>query len=303
MKPIHYYHFSLFFLFSVILIGCGGQQESAQQEDAMADTVQTEEITLEQAWATDTVMRTPESVLYDNDRDVIYVANINTFTRDGKDNDGFIAKLSPEGEVVELQWATGLNDPKGMGVYESTLYVTDLDEIVAIDIETGEIKQKYPVEGATFLNDITIGTDGAVYATDTDNNNIHMLTDGTVSLWLNDTTMQRPNGLLMEDGQLLLASAGGGYLAPIDPESKTIGEHWLSEIPSADGIAKDEKGNYIVSRWAGEVHYIKPDGETQVLLNTEDQQINSADIDYDTKHKLLLVPTFNDNRVVAYTLN
>jgi sugar lactone lactonase YvrE len=120
---------------------------------------------------------------------------------------------------------------------------------------------------------------------------------------MSDSTLQRPNGLLMEDGQLLLASARGGFLAPINPETKQIGEHWINEIPSADGIAKDENGNYIVSRWAGEILYIQPDGKTQVLLDTEDQKINSADIDYSIEHKLLLVPTFNDNRIVAYKLN
>lgn len=302
MKSIHYI---LFFLCSILLLGCGGQQESAQQEETMTDTLQTEEITLEEAWATDTVMRTPESVLYDEARDVIYVANINGFNRGSseKDGDGFIAKLSPEGGVVELEWATGLNDPKGMGVHENTLYVNDIDEIVAINIETGEIQEKYPIEGASFLNDITVGNDGAVYATDSENNNIHMLTNGEVTLWLSDTTLQRPNGLLMEDDQLLLASANGGFLAPIDPDSKEMGEPWVTEIPSADGIAVDEKGNYIVSCWVGEIYYVDSDSTSQKLLDTKAQEINSADIDYAIEHQLLLVPTFNDNRVVAYKLN
>jgi sugar lactone lactonase YvrE len=300
MKSIHY---PLFFLLSILFFGCGGQQETAQQEETTADTVQTEAVTLEQVWATDTVMRTPESVLYDEARDVIYVANINTFTRDSKDGDGFIAKLSPEGEVVELEWVTGLNDPKGMGVHENTLFVADIDEIVAIDVETGEIQEKHAVEGASFLNDITVGSDGTVYATDSDNNNIHALANGEVTLWLSDTAMQRPNGLLMEDDQLLLASAGGGFFAPIDPESKTIGEPWVTEIPSADGIAKDENGNYIVSCWAGEIYYVQPDNTSQKLLDTKAQEINAADIDYAAEHQLLLVPTFNDNRIVAYTLN
>ena len=302
MKSIHY---SLFFVFSILLIACGGQQETAQQEETMADTLQTEEITLEQAWATDTVMRTPESVLYDEARDVIYVANINGFNRESrdKDGDGFIAKLSPEGEVVELEWVTGLNDPKGMGVHENTLFVADIDEIVAIDIETGEIQEKYAVEGASFLNDITVGDDGAVYTTDSDNDNIHMLAEGQVSTWMSDTALQRPNGLLMEGDQLLLASAEGGFFAPIDPDSKAIGEPWVTEIPSADGIAKDENGNYIVSCWVGEVYYVQADGTSQKILDTKAQEINSADIDYAIEHQLLLVPTFNDNRVVAYTLN
>ena len=300
MKRIY---FSLLFLPTLFLLSCGAQQENAQQDETAADSLQTQQITLEEVWATDTIMQTPESVLYDNERDIIYVANINGFNKDGKDGDGFISKLSPNGEIVTLEWVTGLNDPKGMGIYENTLYVNDLSEIVAINIETGEIQEKYPVKGAIFLNDITVGPDGAVYATDSDTDKIHILAEGQVSEWMSDSTLQRPNGLFMEDGQLLLASSKGGFLAPIDPESKKIGDHWINEIPSADGIAKDENGNYIVSRWAGEIHYVQPDGTTQVLLDTEEQKINSADIDYSVEHKLLLVPTFNDNRVVAYKLN
>ena len=298
MRNVHY---SLLFLFNILLFGCGGQQ-TAQQEETATEEPQATEISLEQVWATDTVMRTPESVLYDVERDVIYVANINAFNKESKDGDGFISKLSPAGEVMELEWATGLNDPKGMGVYENILYVNDLDEIVAINIETGDIEEKYVIEGASFLNDITVGEDGAVYATDSDTDKIHRLAEGEVSVWMNDTTLQRPNGLFMDGGQLLLASSRGGFFAPIDPDTKEIGEHWLNEISSADGIAKDEKGNYIVSRWVGEVHYVQPDGKTQVLLDTKDQEINSADIDYSIKHGLLLVPTFNDNRIVAYKI-
>ncbi len=300
MKTIHYF---LFFLANIILFGCGGQQTEQQEEETVVEEPQAAEISLEQVWATDTVMRTPESVLYDAERDVIYVANINAFNKDSKDGDGFISKLSPEGEVVALEWATGLNDPKGMGIYEYMLYVTDIDEIVAIDLETGEIEETYIVEGAAFLNDITVGDDGAVYATDSDTDKIHILAGGEVTVWMNDTTLQRPNGLFMEDGQLLLASSGGGFFAPIDPETQEIGDRWLTEIGSADGIAKDEKGNYIVSRWVGEVHYVTQDGKTQKLLDTKDQEINSADIDYAKKHGLLLVPTFNDHRVVAYRIN
>lgn len=279
-------------------------------ENTSADTTQAKQqpevtVSLEQAWSTDTVMRTPESVLYDQDRDIIYVANINGVNKEQKDSDGFIARLSPDGSVEELKWVEGLNDPKGMGLHDNTLYVADLDEIVEINAETGEIENKYPVEGASFLNDITVDNDGKVYVTDSDTDKIHVLQDGKVTTWMSDSSLQRPNGLLAtEDGELLLASAGGGFLAPVNTDDKTIEEHWVDNIPSADGIIKTKDGNYIVSTWQGEVHYVDPSAKSsQKILDTKAEEINAADIGYHEDEELLLIPTFNDNRVVAYKVN
>ncbi|MDF9800017.1 hypothetical protein OKW21_005280 [Catalinimonas alkaloidigena] len=293
-------------IFSVFLFACGsgGEQEASQETTSADTTAAMTSVTLEQVWATDTVMMTPESVIYDETNDVIYVANIGTVNAEGTDGDGFISKLSTGGEVVELQWVTGLNDPKGMGIRDGKLYVADLSEVAVIDLAGGEISETYPVEGAVFLNDITIDENGAVYISDSNTDKIHMLADGQVSTWMSDSTLQRPNGLYAEGNQILLASLNGGYLAPISKDNKEIGEYWLDNIPSADGIIKTNDGNYIVSTWSGEVHYVDPDNnETQKLLDTKAQEINSADIGYIPAQEMVLVPTFFDNRVVAYKIN
>ena len=39
-----------------------------------------------------------------------------------------------------------------------------------------------------------------------------------------------------------------------------------------------------------------------LLINTTDQMINAADIEYVPATKTLYVPTFSDNRVMAYEL-
>ena len=287
-----------------LLTACGSASENTEQatvEETPPEQTNTMDVSIEEVWATDTVMRAPESALYDADNDLIYVANIGAVNKDGQDGDGFISQLSPDGSVQELKWVTGLNDPKGMGLFENTLYVTDINEIAAIDITSGEITDTYPIEGATFLNDITVSSDGKVYATDSDSDNIHLLENGQVSTWMSDSSLRRPNGLLMEDDRLLLASADGGFLAPIDLTNKVVEDHWIDEIPSADGIVQAADGNYIVSTWQGEVHYVDPENNrSQKLLDTKAEEINAADIGYIEAQNLLLVPTFYDNRVVAY---
>jgi hypothetical protein len=47
---------------------------------------------------------------------------------------------------------------------------------------------------------------------------------------------------------------------------------------------------------------ININGEKSSLLNTKDQGKNTADIWFIQEENLLLVPTFFDNRVVAYRL-
>lgn len=293
----------LFFATGLFITACGGSGN--QTEETSAEAASSEEASLsvdiQEQWATDTVLRTPESVLYDEATDMIFVANIGTFNRDSKDGDGFISVLAPDGVVDELKWVEGLNDPKGMGVFDGKLFVADMDEVVEIDIANAEIINKYPIDGAIFLNDITINGQGQVYVSDSDDDKIHVIDGGQPMVWLEDSALQRPNGLLADDNQMLLASAGGGFLAPIDLDSKQVQDTWLEDIPSADGIIKTMNGDYIVSTWQGEVHYIAAEsGQTIKLLDTKAEEINAADIGYIPQQNLLLVPTFRDHRVVAY---
>ncbi len=297
--------FSYFaFIFSALLFACGGSSEQSTEDTMAADSTETMEmVSLEEVWSTDTVMVAPESVIYDEGSGSLYVANIGAVDAKGSDGDGFISKMDTDGKITELKWATGLNDPKGMGIYDNKLYVADIREVAVINLESGEIEETYPIEGAGFLNDITTGEDGAVYISDSDMDNIHMLKDGEMSIWMSDTTFQRPNGLYAEGDRILLASAGGGFFAPISKDGKQLGEHWVDNIPSADGIIKTSDGNYIVSTWQGEVHYVDAENqESQKLLDTKTEKINAADIGYVPEQDLVLVPTFYDNRVVAYKI-
>lgn len=295
-------------IFAITLYACGSNTgEEQTTSDDTASNASTESpstgVSFEEAWATDTIMQTPESVIYDEARNAIYVANIGAVNAEGADGDGFISKMATDGSVNEIKWVTGLNDPKGMGIYENMLYVTDIREVTAINIESGEIVETYPVEGAGFLNDITVSSSGQVYFSDSNTDKIHLLEDGQVSTFMNDSSLQRPNGLLAEEEQLLLASSRGAFFAPINIETKEVQAPWLTDIPSADGIIKTTDGNYVVSTWQGEIHLVNAGSQaSQKLSDTKAQEINSADIGYVPDENLILVPTFYDNRVVAYRL-
>src|SRR5688572_23132451 len=101
MKPI----IASFFLLVVIVTACQKSNQSSQ-ETIPTDSVQTQQqplVSLEKKWETDTVLTTCESVLYDKERDVLYVSNINGIP-DAKDGNGFISKVSLKGDIIEAQW-------------------------------------------------------------------------------------------------------------------------------------------------------------------------------------------------------
>lgn len=251
---------------------------------------------LEKLWATDSLLKVPESVLYDEGNKVLYVSNIDGQPA-GKDGKGSIGKISLNGKIIQAEWITGLNAPKGMGLYKNKLYITDLTEVVVIDIKKGSIIEKIAVPGAVFLNDISIDKNGIIYASDSETAKVHKIENGNVFLLVDK--LQRPNGLLAtKDGLLILDK--GSLL-------KMTSSGQLSKLadgmdPGTDGIERVRENEYIVSCWGGIVYYLNANGSKTVLSDTRNDKINSADIGYDAKRKIVYVPTFYRNTVVAYQL-
>jgi hypothetical protein len=67
-----------------------------------------------------------------------------------------------------------------------------------------------------------------------------------------------------------------------------------------DGIENVQGNEFIVSAWGGAIWYINEDGSKQLLLDTRAEKANTADIGFDPATKIVYVPTFWGNRVVAY---
>jgi len=256
---------------------------------------------LTQKWATTQDLKVPESVLYDADRDVLFISNINGSPLE-KNGKGFISRVTLNGEIENLEWVTGLNAPKGSGIWQNKFYVTDIDELIEIDIETGVIINKYPAENAVFLNDITVDDSGNVYVSDmsAENSVIYKFYDSKLEVCLKDEQISQPNGLFAEKGKLLVGT-GDGFLKSIDLTNKSITILAKTGF-SIDGVQSDGKGNFLVSDWQGKTAFISSSGEVKELMNTADAKINSADIEFIPEKQLLLIPTFFDNRVVAYLL-
>jgi hypothetical protein len=297
---------TLIFLFPVLFFttGCGqGQRpavrEKEKQSGKSSTTVNEAKPSVEKLvkqWETPAVFKTPESVCYDLQRKQIYVSNINGKAGQ-KDGNGFISLLNPDGTVKTLEWITGLNAPKGLGIYGHDLYVADIDEVIRIDIDKGLIIDKYKAPGATFLNDIAIDGDGGVYISDTGTHRVYILKNGKVSVYLDSEKLAGANGLFVEDTTLLIGTNDAVYrvtLGDKDPEP------YIENTGSIDGLEGIGHSRYLYSDWQGHVYLAEPGQAPDMLLDTTPHKINAADIDYVATSSLLLIPTFSDNRVMAY---
>ncbi len=283
------------FLLSVALYSCSNQTE--QKNKTSENTVEeAKEPTLTKVWETDTVMTTAESTLYDKNSKTIYVSNISGHHSE-KDGVGFISKLKPDGTITELQWISGLNAPKGMALMAGKLYVTDIDELVEINVANGKVNKKYPVSGASFLNDAA--TDGNnIYFSDTETGKVHMFSNGKISTIAEG--MKGINGLALNDSGELFILDGQG-LRKYNQSNKNS-EFINEQVTGGDGLVIIDDSTYIASRWQGEIYLIQ-NGKEHLLLDTKAAESNTADIDYIADEGLVLVPTFMKNRVVAYKLD
>src|ERR1700712_245282 len=91
-----------------------------------------QEHALVKLWQTDTLLKTPESVLFDAGDKLLYVSNINGQPWE-KDGNGSIGKVGLDGKIINANWVTGLNAPKGLGRYKNLLYAADIDNVAVID--------------------------------------------------------------------------------------------------------------------------------------------------------------------------
>jgi sugar lactone lactonase YvrE len=287
-------------LIGLILVPCFSILVFLGVQSLKASDVGRGKYKLTKQWQTKKELRIPESVLYDESRNILYVSNINGKPTE-KNGQGFISKVSLGGKIEVLKWTTGLNAPKGSAFYGNKLYVSDIDQLIEIDLKTGKILAKYPAAGAKFLNDVVTDASGNVYVTDmsSENSVIYKLTQGDMTVWMKGTEIRNPNGLYMEEKRLLLGNSGDGSLKAINLADKKIAT--IARVGSGiDGLRSDGKGNYFISDWKGKTSLVTASGQIIVLIDTTASKINSADLEYIKSRKLLLIPTFFDNRVVAY---
>lgn len=253
---------------------------------------------------------TPESVEYNATDDVYLVTNINGGSL-AVDGNGFISKLTPEGQVVDLKWIDGkkagitLNAPKGAAIVGEYLYVTDIDQVQVFRLSDGKQEKTITISGSTFLNGITSGAGDYVYVTDSGFGAglVPSGTDAIYKVWANgkyqaivkDKMMGGPNGILDDNGRLVVVTFASGKMLSIEGSGQQLA---LPTPPKGglDGLVKLKDGRFLLSSWGGSAIYaLNNDNSFSVFASNLD---SPADLGVDTKRKRLLIPLFKQDKVV-----
>ena len=256
---------------------------------------------------------TPESVLYDAKADVYLVSNVNGGPN-AADGNGFISRISPDGSKVDLKWIEGgkkgvkLDAPKGSAIVGGTLYVADITRLRMFDAATGKPKGEVPLAGATFANDVVAGPDGKVYVSDsgikidekgitpTGTDAVYVVEKGKAKVLAKGDELGKPNGLLWSADKLWVVTFGSGELYSLDKAGKK-GDAQKLPKGTLDGLVS-VGDSLLASSWEAQgVFKGKPGGSWDLVLPGLKAP---ADIGYDSKRSLVLVPLFQDNVVEAY---
>lgn len=207
----------------------------------------------------------PESAALSADGTFLYVTNVNG-EGDARDGNGFISRVSTSGEMLQRDFATGLDGPKGIMLGGDALYVADIHQMVVLDAATGAIRRRVPAPGAAFLNDLTFAPSGEVLIADSGGSRIYAIASDAAEIWLEHELLESINGFLPEPSRLLVTTMAGRLLA-IDYETRAI-TVLAENLANADGIAAISGGRYLVSEWPGQMFVVSPDGSHETILDT-----------------------------------
>jgi hypothetical protein len=296
---------------------------NAQQQQQMTMS------NIEKIWETPAQFKTPESVIYEPNENVLFVSSIDG-APDGKDKQGFISKVSPlNGSIIELNWVTSLDAPKGMAVVNNTnnslLYVSDITDLVEVDVNSGKIINRYNAPGSGFLNDVASDNQGHVYVSDTVTNTIYRLdtknlgnksnnnNNASLQVWLQTPELNGPNGLYVDDtnNRLIVVSFGafsnpGGSIRVVDLQNRTmssLGEEGTAvPIGGLDGVEADSTGRYyyVTDNPAGKLYVVNSNGTGYETLDLQKQ--GTADLGTILDQNMIIIPMMQENKLEAFRI-
>ena len=281
----------LYFIAAIALAACN--MPNKEKETEQKATVQQYELL--EKWESDSLLKVPESVLFDKANQILYVSNIDGTDPWKADGKGSIAKVGLDGKIIAAEWVSGMNAPKGMGIYNGKLYVADLGNITVINIASGKIEKNIPIQGAKGLNDISIDPNGVIYVTEYLSKKLYKVANEKAELIAENLT--QPNGVLFHNNELFLLDGTGMFKVNADKSMAKITDGMEGGV---DGIENIEGNSFIVSCWEGALWQVNADGTKHLLMDTRKEKRSTADIGFDPSTKTVYIPTFFRNTVVAY---
>lgn len=264
--------------------------------------------TATEVWRT-TGFASPESVEWDAGAGLFYVSNMGADPM-AKDGDGYINTLGTDGAILTDKWVTGLDAPKGMALQGGKIFTADIDQLVEIDIASGQITNRYPAPGSVLLNDVVAAPDGRIFVSDTFGNSVWVLEAGAMAIFAQDPMLMGANGLSLDGNSLIVANLGDvsqgfenikpGYVVALDLTSKAITAYGSAD-PSGvlDGVEPDGAGGVLITdNMGGRLLQQSPGGAVAQVGTLEP---GAADLEVVLDQGLIVVPLTPANTVVGLT--
>jgi sugar lactone lactonase YvrE len=219
--------------------------------------------------------------------------------------------VRPDGTVENLKWIDGsrpdirLNAPKGMAIHGDTLFVSDIDTVRVFSMSSQAELPGRGVPGATFLNDLTLGPDGTLYVSDSGmtgefkpngSDAVYRFEKSGPKSVVKGTWLAQPNGLAAGAEGLTIVANGGKAVVRIPPGSTRADT--LATLPGGgvDGLIREDANNLFASSWETKtVYHIDVAGKTAHAIVTGVE--SPADIGFDSKRRVILIPVFTQNRI------
>lgn len=249
----------------------------------------------------------PEAVRYDPGQDVYFVSNFNGDA--AGDANGFVSRVSPEGEIEALRYMRGTDEhpmhgPRGMFILGDLLWVADADGLHGFERHTGrhEAFVDFTVHEPGFLNDIAAGPGGVLYVTDTGNPRVFRVEGADIEVVASDDLAHPPNGITWSGALQAFVLApwrGGRTLQAYRPEDGSLLR--IGEMPDGgnfDGV-EEVGGRLLFASQADQTIWAWRDGKAHKLIQVPGRP---ADIGIDTGRNRIAVPYIALDRVDIWQL-
>jgi hypothetical protein len=226
-----------------------------------------------------------------------FISNIGSGPEDAKDGNGYVSRLNADGTVAAAKFAAGMDAPAGLAVKDGVLYAADRDGVAMFDAASGEAKGKAVIEGAGFLNDMTVWQ-GDVLVSDSGAATIYKITPEGASVFAQSDGWAGINGILGDGDRLLIATMADGKLIDYrGPGEETV---IATGMKDADGIGLIPGGGYLVSSWPGEIYHVGEDGTVTKVVDTKADGILQNDLN--VYGDIVIVPNWEPGTVTAWKI-
>lgn len=238
----------------------------------------------------------PESIIWDHSHQRYLISN------HGDGTDGSIITYDPYADEYALFNQGQTVGPKGLAIYQNTLYVSDNGFVNGFDLDT---KQRvfFKEIGSMWINDMVVDDQGFLYLGERDPGIVHKinLQTGQSEEWIKDESLFEVNGLFLDpENQRIIAcfTRENSPIIAFDLETAEQSVLTTTTRTMLDGIARDHCGYYYISCHGSQcILKFDPDfGQPPEVIF--DDFNGPADISYNPDLQLLCIPEIEGSQIL-----